>query len=270
MCAICGISFQKGSTIVNSIMVQQILCNLLTKCQARGSSATGIATVSNKRIKVIKSNLKAEEFLETKEVIRFLKKNVCLTKPNERFVQVIGHCRFPTKGTVTNNRNNHPIITKHIVGVHNGIIGNDDALFKKYKKAFDRDAEVDSEIIFKLIEKHYSTIENNLTTKSMIKAIFATNSELIGSAVCAFVATNNPNLLWVFRNKGTVSILHYKDIGMVIFASEKKYITDAVKGFSVGKPNKIPLEHYEGIGINLAKHTTRHFNILNAPIIGFA
>lgn len=270
MCAICGISFQKGSTMVNSIMVQRILCALLTKCQARGASATGIATISNKRIKVIKNNLKAEKFLETKEVIQFLKKNVCLTKPDERFIQVIGHCRLPTKGTPINNKNNHPIVTKHIVGVHNGIIGNDDALFKKHKKAFSRDAEVDSEIIFKLIEEHYLAAKNHLTTKSMVKAIFATNSELVGSAVCAFVATNNPNLLWMFRNKGTISILHYKNIGMIVFASEKKYITDAVKGLSVGKPNEIPLEHYEGIGINLAKHTTRHFSILNTPTIGFA
>lgn len=268
MCAICGLALQNNSTVVNTTMIHRILCKLLINCQDRGKSATGIAIANNKNIKVIKNNLPAKEFVKSTELKKALKKYISLSKVKldnflKRPIQIIGHCRMPTKGSPLNNKNNHPIVTDSFVGVHNGVIGNDDELFDKYKKSFKRSAEVDSEIIFKLIEKYY------LDSKNMTKAILSANSELIGSSACAFITTYDTRLLWLFRNNGPITILHYKDVGVVMFASSRNYVTDAVKGFSMGTPDEISIAPHEGVSIDLFNNDMHHFSILKQTI-GYA
>lgn len=250
MCSICGIAFQKDSTIIDPAITHKILQNLLINCQARGRSATGIAVADDKRIMVVKNNLVAEKFVETAEFKEVLKQYVCFNP-----IQIIGHCRMPTKGTPLNNKNNHPIVTKSFVGVHNGIIHNDDILFNKHKNDFERDGEVDSEIIFKLIEKYY------ISCKDMPKAIRLANSKLFGGMAYAFITTKNPYLLWLFRYSNPISILHYRQVGMVIFASSEEYITNAVKEVSIGVPCRISMELHEGIEIDLFNNTMHHFKM---------
>lgn len=257
MCSICGISFQKNNKIVDSTIVRKILQNLLINCQARGRSATGIAIVNNKRIIVAKNNLPAEKFVKTSQFKEFIEQYVCFDqkKHNTPLIQIIGHCRMPTKGTPLNNKNNHPIVTKSFVGVHNGVIFNDDQLFDDYKSDFERDGEVDSEIIFKLIEKYYTDYKN------MPKAIQSANSELSGGMACALVTTKNPHLLWLFRHASPVSILHYKKVGMIIFASNEKYITNATRKVPIGVASQISIQLHEGLGIDLLRNTMHHFKV---------
>lgn len=257
MCSICGISFQKNNKIVNSAMICEILQNLLINCQARGRSATGVAIANNKRIVVIKNNLPAEKFVKTSQFKKFLEQYICFNQEerNVPLIQIIGHCRMPTKGTPLNNENNHPIVTKSFVGIHNGVIFNDDQLFNNYKNNFERDGEVDSEIIFKLIEKYYADYRN------MPKAIQSANSELFGGMACAFITTKNPYLLWLFRHTSPVSILHYKKVGMIIFASSEEYIIDATKKMSIGAASQISIQLHEGLGIDLFRNTMHHFKV---------
>jgi glucosamine 6-phosphate synthetase-like amidotransferase/phosphosugar isomerase protein len=63
-------------------------------------------------------------------------------------VCVLGHTRMPTKGSRWRNVNNHPLVAGHVVGVHNGIIVNDDRIFAH--TGLPRSGEVDSEVIFRL------------------------------------------------------------------------------------------------------------------------
>ena len=67
--------------------------------------------------------------------------------------QVLVHVRDYTKGHPTIEANNHPIRHGAVVGIHNGIIVNDEEIFARY--GFDRahpDMTVDSEAIFALAE----------------------------------------------------------------------------------------------------------------------
>jgi len=59
------------------------------------------------------------------------------------------HTRWATKGATTNNLNNHPIDVHGIVGVHNGVLNNDDAIFDLLGS--ERFGEVDSEAAFALL-----------------------------------------------------------------------------------------------------------------------
>ena len=67
--------------------------------------------------------------------------------------QVLVHVRDYTKGHPTIEANNHPIRHGAVVGIHNGIIVNDEEIFARY--GFERaqpDMTVDSEAIFALAE----------------------------------------------------------------------------------------------------------------------
>jgi glucosamine 6-phosphate synthetase-like amidotransferase/phosphosugar isomerase protein len=67
--------------------------------------------------------------------------------------QALVHVRDYTKGHPTISANNHPIRHGSVVGIHNGIIENDEEIFAHYR--FDRaepEMTVDSEAIFALME----------------------------------------------------------------------------------------------------------------------
>jgi glucosamine 6-phosphate synthetase-like amidotransferase/phosphosugar isomerase protein len=63
------------------------------------------------------------------------------------------HVRDYTKGPPTILANNHPIRHGSVVGIHNGIIENDDAIFTRYRlRRAEPEMTVDSEAIFALME----------------------------------------------------------------------------------------------------------------------
>ena len=62
--------------------------------------------------------------------------------------EVILHTRFTTQGSETNNLNNHPVRVGPVVGVHNGMISNDDQLFRLMGVQDKRQGQVDTEAIF--------------------------------------------------------------------------------------------------------------------------
>ena len=68
--------------------------------------------------------------------------------------QLLAHVRDYTKGHPSLTANNHPIRHGAVVGVHNGIIGNDDELFAQHAiSRAEPGMTVDSEIIFALAER---------------------------------------------------------------------------------------------------------------------
>ena len=71
----------------------------------------------------------------------------------EEATQVLVHVRDYTKGHPTIEANNHPIRHGAIVGIHNGIIANDEEIFARYGFArATAEMTVDSEAIFALAE----------------------------------------------------------------------------------------------------------------------
>lgn len=114
---------------------------LLMGIENRGRHATGFAyhDEDDGKVYYAKAPLTASEFLETNKQLENLK--------GKR--TVILHTRMTTKGSASNNDNNHPILAGGVVGVHNGVLGNDDEIF--IEKGWDRKGTVDSEVLFRYI-----------------------------------------------------------------------------------------------------------------------
>ena len=69
--------------------------------------------------------------------------------------QALIHVRDFTKGPPEIDANNHPIRHGAVVGIHNGVIENDDALLARYGITREEpEMTVDSEAIFALVEHH--------------------------------------------------------------------------------------------------------------------
>jgi len=135
MCGIAGYSLGEHSSARRTLAAQA----LLTGIADRGADAVGYAYRSaGLEVTVHKQRSGASALLER------------LSVPEEA-TQLLVHVRDYTKGHPTIAANNHPIRHGSIVGIHNGIITNDDALFAAH--GIERAEEamtVDSEIIFAL------------------------------------------------------------------------------------------------------------------------
>lgn len=107
---------------------------MMLDMMTRGRDATGLLTVTNGRHKLRKAPQPAGEFLKNRPGIGANAQTALI------------HTRAATQGTPAVAGNNHPIAYGNIIGIHNGVIYNDDQLFRDNK--WERKAEVDSEAIF--------------------------------------------------------------------------------------------------------------------------
>lgn len=213
MCGIFGIISYNNEllTIQEADSIKQLVVDLLKESEIRGRHASGILIITENKAFMYKNKVSGSEL---PNMIRF-KHTLNTINQMTKFKSIIGHTRSQTKGDYKFNINNHPIVAGHIIGVHNGIISNDDSLFEKYKGEFERKGGVDSEIIFQLI--NYYTNKGFSLSGSVRKA----SEELIGSYACAFVDTHQSNQVVVFRGASypEIFIRHYKNLKLIIFAS---------------------------------------------------
>lgn len=141
MCGIAGFCLNKDE----HINARKVSMALLNQIVSRGEDATGAAWVqSNKKTKkasiaVSKAPVPAYNFEQY------------LEKMPSNAKRVILHTRWATQGSPENNLNNHPIVSGRIVGVHNGHLANDKAVFDYFREA--RKAQVDSEAAFALLNR---------------------------------------------------------------------------------------------------------------------
>jgi len=137
MCGIAGYSLSPESSVTRTLAAQALLAGIAE----RGADAVGYAhRGSSASVTVHKRRSGASELLDELHI------------PSAS-TQVLVHVRDYTKGHPTIEANNHPIRHGSVVGIHNGIIVNDEEIFARY--GFERahpDMTVDSEAIFALAE----------------------------------------------------------------------------------------------------------------------
>jgi len=244
MCGIFGIGFLSKNK--NPKFVTQLITELLNEVKIRGTDAAGVAFINNTKIHVIKDGVSGESLSKSTKF-----KDACKNMINENLLQIIGHCRLQTKGTFLNNVNNHPIIANKIIGIHNGFVINDDALFEQYTKSESilRAGEVDTEIIFRLID-HFSKYSNANLIKSTILAL----KHLEGNFACAFIHTDKPHVLGLFRSYNPTVIRCYVKDNLIIYCSTDSLINNAldkIKEKKLSSYYNIPYNTKSALFINL-------------------
>src|SRR3954466_1117095 len=167
MCGIAGYSLDPRSPIGRTVAARALLAGIAE----RGADAVGFAYRDGGRpVTTHKQRSGASALLERVEV------------PADA-MQVLVHVRDYTKGHPRIAANNHPVRHGTVVGIHNGIIVNDDDLFARHEIArADADMTVDSEIIFALAER-----SRGRTARAL--------EQLVGSMSTAWLDEGRPELV---------------------------------------------------------------------------
>jgi glucosamine 6-phosphate synthetase-like amidotransferase/phosphosugar isomerase protein len=137
MCGIAGYSLSPDSPVERTLAAQALLAGIAE----RGADAVGYAFRSGATVDVTKLRGGASALLDEISVPQVTS-------------QALLHVRDYTKGHPDIEVNNHPIRHGTVVGVHNGVIENDDDVLARY--GIERSHEqmtVDSEVIFALMER---------------------------------------------------------------------------------------------------------------------
>jgi glucosamine 6-phosphate synthetase-like amidotransferase/phosphosugar isomerase protein len=137
LCGIAGYSLGLDSRVERTVPARALLAGIAE----RGADAVGYAhRTPGTAIAVHKQRSGATALLDRIQV-------------PEDATKLLVHVRDYTKGHPSLAANNHPIRHGAVVGVHNGIISNDDKLFDEHGLArAEPEMTVDSEIIFALAE----------------------------------------------------------------------------------------------------------------------
>jgi glucosamine 6-phosphate synthetase-like amidotransferase/phosphosugar isomerase protein len=174
MCGIAGYSLSPGSRLPRSLAAQ----SLLAAIAERGADAVGYAYRSpgDGYPTVVKQRTPASMLLDR------------ISVPAEAG-QVLVHVRDYTKGHPSIAANNHPVRHGPVIGIHNGIIVNDDELLEPHDCArAEPQMTVDSEAIF-AVAAH---------SRSDARAL----EELEGAMAAAWLDEREPDLLYVARGVG--------------------------------------------------------------------
>lgn len=195
MCGIAGYSLSENSRI----QPRKLAKALLTEIESRGNQASGYAWQSSTGSGIFKSDVRGSQLS---------------MKPMSRGARVaVLHTRYATHGTITDNANNHPVLSpdKSVALVHNGVIYNHNT--------------VRGEIPFKLPEVDSSVIPALLQTFMRDTQSF---EKLDGDASVAWLDDNDRFTLNVARISYSPLCIAQVADGSFVFASTEALLLSAL------------------------------------------
>lgn len=222
MCGLFGFVHYGSDEIKNL----SILTNSLAKQSAvRGTDAIGIAYLRNGNIQIQKE-AKSAYSLELKHP--------------DTITTLIGHTRNATHGSAEKNYNNHPFFGKagntRFALAHNGVLWND----KSSQHLPKTKIATDSYIAVQLIEQQKKLTFDSIRTMS---------ETVMGSF--SFSILDDKNSLWLVKGDSPLSILHFWEKQIYIYASTDEILYKAIidsplfMDLKKGKYEEIPIDEGE-------------------------
>lgn len=218
MCAVYG--FLNYGHKVSNKLLKNILRELSIAAECRGTDATGISYVNNGEIVTFKQPKPAHKMK--------------LFFPKDT-VAVIGHNRLTTQGSEKKNFNNHPFVgmtAQHSFALaHNGVLYNDKEI-RLEKQLPKTQIETDSYVAAQLLEQSESVGMDSV--KNMAETVD-------GSFV--FTILRNDNTLFFVKGSNPITLYHFPELGLYIYASTKEIMKTALKNAGLK-------ESYDDIKVN--------------------
>lgn len=230
MCGIWGIVNKRKTISVERI--KSIIKDLMVLSENRGKEASGIAILNSDRMAVLKRSVAANKLIGTAEYGDLINRNI---KDGEEHL-ILGHSRLVTNGI--SPQNNQPVVKYKIGMVHNGIIVNDEELWKKNGE-LTKELEVDTEIMVEMF--NYYLKENNITDAlglvyNQICGMASTISILLEQRAL-IAASNNGSLYYWESEKKDIAILASERLTIEkIIYKYGKYL-DIQKNYSIRQLN---------------------------------
>ncbi|EJR93470.1 MULTISPECIES: glutamine--fructose-6-phosphate transaminase (isomerizing) [Bacillus cereus group] len=167
---------------------KEILLKGLEKLEYRGYDSAGIAVQAENGVVVYKEKGRIAKLRE------IVDENVAASVG-------IGHTRWATHGVPSKvNAHPHQSTSKRFTLVHNGVIENYELVKKEYLQDVTFVSETDTEVIVQLMEQQVST------GLSVEEAFRNTLSLLHGSYAIGLLDAENPNMIYVAKNKSPLLV----------------------------------------------------------------
>ncbi|HDR7493157.1 TPA: glutamine--fructose-6-phosphate transaminase (isomerizing) [Bacillus cereus] len=167
---------------------KEILLKGLEKLEYRGYDSAGIAVQAENGVVIYKEKGRIAKLRE------IVDENVAASVG-------IGHTRWATHGVPSKvNAHPHQSTSKRFTLVHNGVIENYELVKKEYLQDVTFVSETDTEVIVQLMEQQVST------GLSVEEAFRNTLSLLHGSYAIGLLDAENPNMIYVAKNKSPLLV----------------------------------------------------------------
>jgi asparagine synthetase B (glutamine-hydrolysing) len=259
MCGIFGFAVSNDLKISRATL-NAVLKELFLLAETRGKEAAGIAFLTDQTIHTYKDRQSASRFIRDGGY-RNLLKAMSNNDAGHRLIAMIGHSRMVTNGAQEIHDNNQPVVGADFVGIHNGIICNDAALWSKHA-SMQRKFQVDTEVFFTLISQFQRE------GVGFGQAVAQTFAEIEGTASIAgfyadldgfFLATNNGSLYYLVDS----------DKKTFAFVSEK-YMAECFRAVDVMRTlaGKLTIHHLEpgrGLLVDFEDLTATEFSLSAGP-----
>lgn len=232
MCGIATISIGRRSRgRIPYPLLRRLTKELLYELQPRGMDASGIAVINDPDSGI--DSVVFKKPLRPQRLVARPKFEEVLNQIGPQTNFILLHARASTAGSSSNNYNNHPIDARPIIGIHNGTLFNDDAIFKRFQDRIPREGTVDSEVIFRLY--HYYTDKRGLSPKA---AMSATSRELAGAYTGAMIDMRSPHRMIMFKFERSLALLRLMHYDIVLAISEVKFYDAARKRVGIQSRDK--------------------------------
>ncbi len=213
MCGIFGLI--NNNPDYNSGKIFKSLCLF---SESRGKEAAGFAVVKGRRIEVYKTPFASSEMVKS----AVFKNEILKTDNNDdQGFTAIGHSRLVTNGYEQDEKNNQPVVRNGYVVIHNGIIVNQEDLWRKYKWE-KKMSDLDSEIIPVIIKNQ---TEKGSDIGNALGLLF---SEICGMTNIALISSSGYDL-YLATNNGSVYYIDDLKNRFFVFASERFILQQLIK-----------------------------------------
>jgi glutamine---fructose-6-phosphate transaminase (isomerizing) len=227
MCGIFGIAIRENYNLSTKELMT-ITNGMFKLSESRGKEASGLALRFKDSIFVLKEPITSSRLVKTskyKDLFTHTLKDKGYTGIQEQDpILVLGHSRLQTNGQSEINTNNQPVVKDGAVGIHNGIIVNDDKLWSEFpsiKKTYD----VDTEVFLSLLQMFRKQ------GKSIVEAVRLVFENIEGSASVA-IEFDDVNSFVLASNTGSLYMALSQNEKILVFASEK-YILQQIINFKL-------------------------------------
>jgi len=249
----CGIfSVIANSNTYSPKFLKDVLETVSQFSEVRGVDSSGICYIveQKKQISVTKGPVKISDLLKATGVASEI------LPINDNVYFTFGHTRLVTNGSQLLDVNNQPVIKNGIVGVHNGIIVNDNEIWNQ-NPDLERQFEIDTEVLISLLNKKLDAGE------PISHALRDVEKAVVGTLSIALLFDDKNEFL-VYSNYGSFYVLtDYKTL--FILASEKNILNRLKKRFTVLSNEDVfslkQITPLTGYLINVRDFQVNHFDL---------
>jgi glutamine---fructose-6-phosphate transaminase (isomerizing) len=256
MCGIFGLVADRNARYGHRFL-RRSLSILARESQSRGKDSSGLVFYNEARATyhVIKGALKLSELLRS-PVVNAQLQRALTTYAGDRDrapFAAIGHSRLVTNGTQLNDDNNQPIVKADLVGIHNGIIVNDAALWKA-NPDLQRNYSIDTEVLLALFRKQLD--QGHKIPTAIARAV----QDIEGTVSTALLVPDAASLV-LFTNNGSLYTLSNNE-DVLFFASEYYPLAALARKMGIDLADRYVLKQVvtgSGVVVNLERFGAEPF-----------